>query len=632
MKMGISFFWGRVPVDEYKRGIKTMGIEKRFRYRLVQILLTTVMLLPDCPLTAATNVKLSGTMPAFGDIGVIYEEVYDGFITKVHDFQISPDGKYVVYRADQDTDRVFELYSVSLTGGSPIRLNPLLPVGRSVQSFQISPDSSRVVYRADQDADEVTELYSVPIEGPAALGIKLNGVMAEGGDVRSFQISPDSSRVVYWADQQTDEVYELFTVPITGPPAAGIKINKISLAGLWTVRSFQISRDSSRVVYIIKWVTSGTSELYSVPIGGPAASGIKLNGILADGGNVTSFQISANSGRVVYTADQETVGVTELYSVPIGGPAASGIKLNGILADGGNVGSFQISPDSSRVVYRADQQTDGVKELYSVPINGLAASGIKLNGILAVGGNVLSFQISADSGQVVYTADQEPFGGMELYSVPIGGPAGSGIKLSDALREGLVPFFMISPDGRRVFFTDDQDTVGVYELYGVLIEGPAASRIKLNGDLTAGGRVLDTFYEFQISPDNGRVFYVADQDTDGVVELYMTSFDDTPDPFSFTNLIGVPLNTAIISNTIAISGINTGAPISISGGEYAINGGLFTSSIGTVNNGDTVTVRLTSSSSISTTTEATLTIGGISNTFSVTTMGLINLFLPLILR
>jgi hypothetical protein len=74
-------------------------------------------LLFAAPLPAASNVKLSGVMPPFGDVTT---------------FQISPDGRYAVYLADQDMDGVFELYSVFLGGGSPIRLNPLLPSGRSV--------------------------------------------------------------------------------------------------------------------------------------------------------------------------------------------------------------------------------------------------------------------------------------------------------------------------------------------------------------------------------------------------------------------------------------------------------------------------------------------------------------------
>lgn len=95
--------------------------------------------------------------------------------------------------------------------------------------------------------------------------------------------------------------------------------------------------------------------------------------------------------------------------------------------------------------------------------------------------------------------------------------------------------------------------------------------------------------------------------------------DTTPDAFSLTAQSDVPLNTAITSNAITVSGINAPASISISGGQYAINGGAYTSAAGSVNNGNTVTVRLQSSSSHSTSTTATLTIGGVSAAFTVTT-------------
>ena len=88
----------------------------------------------------------------------------------------------------------------------------------------------------------------------------------------------------------------------------------------------------------------------------------------------------------------------KVYSVPIGGPAAAGLKLNKALVLGGSVEGGLISPDSRRVVYRADQETDGIFELYSVPIRGPAADGIKLNKALVPGGDVVN--LSADqSGQ-----------------------------------------------------------------------------------------------------------------------------------------------------------------------------------------------------------------------------------------
>lgn len=95
--------------------------------------------------------------------------------------------------------------------------------------------------------------------------------------------------------------------------------------------------------------------------------------------------------------------------------------------------------------------------------------------------------------------------------------------------------------------------------------------------------------------------------------------DTTPDPFSFPALTGVATSTVLASTATVISGIDAAAPLSVSGGEYAINGGTYTSGSGSINAGDSITLRLTSSASAGTTTSAVLTIGGVTGSFAVTT-------------
>jgi hypothetical protein len=96
--------------------------------------------------------------------------------------------------------------------------------------------------------------------------------------------------------------------------------------------------------------------------------------------------------------------------------------------------------------------------------------------------------------------------------------------------------------------------------------------------------------------------------------------DTTPNPFSFTDQTGIALSTTVTSNAITVAGINAPSAISISGGLYSINGGSYVATAGTVNNGNIITIRLISSPNYSTTTNALLTIGGVSDTFNVTTL------------
>ncbi len=100
----------------------------------------------------------------------------------------------------------------------------------------------------------------------------------------------------------------------------------------------------------------------------------------------------------------------------------------------------------------------------------------------------------------------------------------------------------------------------------------------------------------------------------------VASIDTVPIAFSFTAQTGAALSSVATSNTLTVSGINSVSVISIVGGNYSINGGAYVSTAGTVNNGDTVTLQQTVSGSHSTTTTATLTIGGVSGAFNVTTL------------
>jgi outer membrane protein assembly factor BamB len=95
--------------------------------------------------------------------------------------------------------------------------------------------------------------------------------------------------------------------------------------------------------------------------------------------------------------------------------------------------------------------------------------------------------------------------------------------------------------------------------------------------------------------------------------------DTTPDAFSFASQANVATTSLVESSVAILSGINAPAPVTVVGGEYAINNTAYTAAAGTVTNGQQVRLRLVSSATPGTTTTATLTVGGISASFSVST-------------
>lgn len=88
--------------------------------------------------------------------------------------------------------------------------------------------------------------------------------------------------------------------------------------------------------------------------------------------------------------------------------------------------------------------------------------------------------------------------------------------------------------------------------------------------------------------------------------------------YTLNPVIDAEISTPYISNTLNIRA-NAATPISIVDGEYRINGGAWVSIPGTVNNGNTVEARKTSSGSYTTLATAILTIGGVAVPFNITT-------------
>lgn len=100
--------------------------------------------------------------------------------------------------------------------------------------------------------------------------------------------------------------------------------------------------------------------------------------------------------------------------------------------------------------------------------------------------------------------------------------------------------------------------------------------------------------------------------------------DTRPDPFTLIAPTGVDLeevafDTPIVSDPVTIKGIDTAAPVSIEGGEYAIGDGEFTNAPGTVRNGQQIRVRVQSPIKAEQTASVTLNIGGVTESFTVTT-------------
>jgi len=132
------------------------------------------------------------------------------------------------------------------------------------------------------------------------------------------------------------------------------------------------------------------------------------------------------------------------------------------------------------------------------------------------------------------------------------------------------------------------------------------------------------------SPEDGRIWWNETEkllkiaDPSGVYTFNgtLSAWDTTPAAFTFTDITNATTETLYTSNAITVSGINHPSVISVSGdasAKYSVNNATATATNGTVESGDEVRAVVTSSASAATAVNATVTIGGVSDVFSVTT-------------
>lgn len=121
---------------------------------------------------------------------------------------------------------VTSLWIAPVDGGTPaLRLTPPMVSGGRIFTFSSGPGGRHVTYRADQDTDEVFELFRVPTDG-SQVATRCNGPLVLGGDVQAWAMSPSGSSVAYLADQDADEVVELYWRDF----AAGTRPEKAAVA------------------------------------------------------------------------------------------------------------------------------------------------------------------------------------------------------------------------------------------------------------------------------------------------------------------------------------------------------------------------------------------------------------------
>ena len=174
------------------------------------------------------------------------------------------------------------------------------------------------------------------------------------------------------------------------------------------------------------------------------------------------------------------------------------------------------------------------------------------------------------------------------------------------------------------------NTINITGLAGsgghVSVSGTGSPQISINGGAWGTSGAITNGQTLQVRLTSNASFSTMNSATVTVGtgsdqwDVTTVAQDTTPDAFSFTDQTGVAINTLTTSNSINITGITGSVSVSVSGGgspQISINGGAWGTS-GTITNGQTLQVRLTSNASFSTLNSATVTVGTGNTTWNVT--------------
>lgn len=448
----------------------------------------------------ASLIKLNGPLVAGG---------------RVLNFRISPDGESVAYVANQDNAGNFELYVAAADGSGVVKVGaPMANPAGNTADFRWSPDGQQLVYTADADIDGVTEIYLVDRDG--ANHQKINGSVA-GGIVLVTQPtwSPDGryiAQIVIDTSNNRRVGINVYDTTVGAPNSVRVS----DLAGFGEIGAIGWAPDSSALAYLADQDTENVDELYSALPDGSAIT--KLNPTLAVGASIRTFRWAPDASRIAYQANQNNASVNELFtSLPDGG---GNVRINPTEPLTGNVGQYTWAPDASRVAYVAALDATNALELYASDPNG--TNNIKLNGALVSGGDVIDFLWSPDGSRVAYFAEQETAGVREIFVSNADGTMNA--KFNQPIITGGQLFFtsvdifnMWSPDSTRFVYPAVAFAIGDIEHF-VTEDGTNHAQ----ATRTAVG-TLTTFAKW--SADSSHVLYLSDQDTAGTEELYIGSAD-----------------------------------------------------------------------------------------------------------
>jgi len=376
----------------------------------------------------------------------------------------TPDGTRLVFRSRHVSSSHLELFSVLSDGSAPpepLNEPTSSSLGMTVEAdLALTSDGARVLYRSDEMGFNKAQLFSVPTDG-STTRLRLNEHMASTREVTAFRLGADSSTVVYLADRDVEDRFELYHVTATGGTVTALDPPTLATTD---VTQFELTADAQRVVYRADRALNEQHELWSVPSTGGTSA--RLNGALVTGGDVgfegfwPGIALTPDGARVLFLADASADEAFELHAAPVDGSAPA-LRVSSTLLASSSFDSFTATPDSRHVVFLARETLADPERVYVAPLDASAPPRALPQ---PVDHSAIGFELDpAGLFALVVSRDPLVFASHALQRVPLAGGRAEPLLEDSGWIEQLG---FTAPPGRGLFLAD-RDDVGVLELFSV---------------------------------------------------------------------------------------------------------------------------------------------------------------------
>lgn len=445
----------------------------------------------DVALDATT--KLSGPMTAGGN---------------VIEFSISPDGRYVAYLADQDTDGSIELYVAPSDGGSWRKISGASTTIDLNRGIRWAPDGASLLFLTK------LALYVVDADGSRLYEVS-EPFGPSGGFFFDGRWSSDSRYIAYvgryTAEPIADSEYRLYLHDMTAPGGADqdVLVYSGDSSGLNFVRW---SPDSSRLAFQV--APSGTVGhiLFVSKLDGAAP--LSLSDF------AWWYEWSPDSEQVVFEEDLDRDFIGEVIVASRDGSYRT--QLNSNQEARGMLGILRWSPDSSRVAFMVRDDNTSPYRLFTARRDGTLATRISYRNVstsdvrffvwstdgsrIAVGERM---DISGANSAIVATAD-----GSVVYEASEPPSDAVGVDFGYAKN-------VWSPDGSYLAWRSAIDSSGTLGLYVANVNSLETKLVTPLPSQVAGQ--MQSYGHW--SSDSSALAYTSQQDSATRTELYISSLD-----------------------------------------------------------------------------------------------------------